>query len=246
MRYRALVAYDGTEFAGWQSQAGNQRTVQETLSAALATVLRQPVTPWAAGRTDAGVHASGQVVAFDVASELRDVSRLQYSINGVLPDDVTLWQLALATPDFDPRRHACRRAYRYRIWNDSHRPPFERRTSWHVATPLDVDAMCQAASALVGEHDFSSFQGADKIERPSVRRVERSDFISDGPLLTYWVEANAFVRHMVRNIVGQLVEVGLGACTAQHIETVLAARDRRCAAPPAPPEGLFLEWVRYK
>ena len=246
MRYRALVAYDGTDFAGWQSQAGNQRTVQETLAAALSQVLREPVTPLAAGRTDAGVHARGQVVAFDVARQLPDPARVQHSINCVLPEDVALRELKLAEPDFDPRRHACLRVYRYRLWNELVRPPFERRTSWHIAAPLDLEAMGEAAAAFVGEHDFTSFQGADKIERPSVRLVARSEFVAEGALVTYWVEANAFVRHMVRNFVGQLVAVGLGSCRAEEVQAILASRDRTCAAPPAPPEGLFLERVDYE
>ena len=246
MRYRALVAYDGTDFLGWQSQSGNGRTVQETLSDGFSRVLREPVIVAGAGRTDSGVHASGQVIAFDTEVAFDEIDRVQRSVNGVLPDDVSVRELAKAASDFDPRRQAVRRAYRYRIWNAPVRSPVERRTSWHVPWALDRDAMAAAARIFIGQHDFASFQGADKIPRPSVRKVERSELVSDGPLVTYWIEANAFARHMVRNIVGQLIEVGAGRCTAGDVDGILAARDRTRAAPPAPPEGLFLEWVRYE
>jgi len=246
MRYRARVAYDGTDFHGWQSQGGRGRTVQESLSSALSTVARQPVSVVGAGRTDAGVHASGQVIAFDVEPGLGDLERVRRSVNGVLPRDVAVLDIAVAASDFDPRRSAVRRAYRYRIWNAPVRSPIERRTSWHVRWPLDSGALVEAAGLFVGEHDFASFQGADNIPRPSVRRVERSEFQCEGPLVTYWIEANAFARRMVRNIVGQLVEIGQGRSTVGELHAILAARDRERAAPPAPPQGLFLEWVRYE
>lgn len=246
MRYRAIVAYDGTDFVGWQTQQGRGRTVQETLSVAISTVVRSPVRVFGAGRTDTGVHATGQVISFDCDSDLADLEGVQRSVNGVLPEDVSVRDLAVAAADFDPRRDAVRRAYKYRIWNAPVRSPTERRTSWHVRWPLDVEAMREAAQVFVGEHDFASFQGADKIERPSVRRVDRSDVLAEGSLLTYWIEANAYARHMVRNIVGQIVEVGRGRCTVAGVGAILEARDRDRAAPPAPPQGLYLEWVRYE
>lgn len=246
MRYRAVVAYDGTDFLGWQSQSGRGRTVQETLSVAFSTVTRESVAVVGAGRTDSGVHADGQVIAFDLHGALDQLDRVERSVNGVLPADVAVRDLAPADPGFDPRRHATRRAYKYRIWNASVRWPTERRTSWHVPWRLDGEAMDAVARVFVGQHDFASFQGADKIPRPSVRRVDRSELVRDGALLTYRIEANAFARHMVRNIVGQLVEAGQGRCSVDDVRAILAARDRGLAAPPAPPEGLFLEWVRYE
>ncbi len=246
MRYRALVAYDGTDFVGWQTQRGRGRTVQETLARAFETVLRESVGIVGAGRPDTGVHATGQVIAFDTSRPLVDFATVERSVNAILDEDVAVRQLEPVTDEFDPRRHAVQRAYRYRIWNEVARSPTERRTSWHVPWPLDLDAMADAARVFVGQHDFASFQGADKIERPSVRRVDRSEVVRDGPLLTYWIEANAYARHMVRNIMGQVVEVGQGRCTVEDVRTILAARDRGRAAPPAPPQGLFLEWVRYE
>jgi tRNA pseudouridine38-40 synthase len=258
MRLRAVIEYDGTAYQGWQSQAERGATVQEAVERALAIALRAPVRVAAAGRTDAGVHARGQVIAFDVAGDpfapdaVADprgpagLDVLLRSINALLPADVALRSLAAARPDFDPRRHAILRGYRYRIWNAAVRSPFEARASWHVREPLDDRAMDAAARLLEGEHDFASFQGADSVPRPSVRRVERSRVERLGDQVTYAVEANAFARHMVRNIVGELVEIGRGKRAAESLALLLAALDRRRAAATAPAHGLCLEWVRYR
>lgn len=246
MRYRATVAYDGTEYQGWQSQAGHGPSIQETLERALSIVLREPVRVAGAGRTDAGVHARGQVMAFDVAAPIESLERAVRSMNGVLPRDIAVRDLALAADDFDPRRHAVRRSYRYRIWSSPVRSPFFDRTSWHLTDVLDVVAMARAAAALVGDHDFASFQGADHVPRPSRRNVDESAVEQEGELVTYRIVANAFVRHMVRNIVGQLVLVGRGAFPADGMSRLLESRDRTLAAATAPPQGLFLEWVRYE
>ncbi len=245
MRYRATVAYDGTDFSGWQAQGGRGRTVQETLERALSLVLRERVRVAAAGRTDAGVHAWGQVVAFDASEAIASCDALRRSLNGVLPRDVAVREVAPAPPGFDPRRDATLRGYRYRIWNAPYRSPFEERRAWQVPFALDLEAMREAAAALVGRRDFASLQGADSRPRPSIRRVELSAVERRGHLVCYRIEANSFVRHMVRNIVGQLVEVGRGRFPASGIEELLAARDRRRAAATAPPQGLVLEWVRY-
>ena len=256
MRYRAVVAYDGTAYQGWQAQPSGA-TVQQTIEAALSTVLREPVRIVAAGRTDAGVHARGQVIAFDATVELSaepvatdpvgrsSLVRALRSVNAVLPDDVVLRTLEIAAPGFDPRHDAVQRGYRYRIWNAEVRSPFERRRAWHVREPLDVDAMAAAASALVGEHDFASFQGADDVPRPSVRIVTRSELHRAGELVEYVIEANSFARHMVRNIVGLVVEIGRGRLPRSTVAELLEACDRRLAPAPAPPHGLCLEWVRY-
>jgi len=255
VRYRAVVAYDGTAYLGWQAQRAGA-TLQQTIERALSTVLREPVRVAAAGRTDAGVHARGQVIAFDAAADLdarpdaagdgrSPLERAWRSINAVLPDDVVLRTLERAVPDFDPRRDAIQRAYLYRIWNDEVRSPFELRRAWYVREPLDAPAMAAAAAVLVGEHDFASFQGADDVPRASVRRVARSDVTRAGELVTYAIEANSFARHMVRNLVGQMVEIGRGREPVASMARLLEARDRRLAAAPAPPHGLTLEWVRY-
>ena len=257
MRLRAIVAYEGTAYRGWQSQAGAGVTLQETIERALSVVTRQPIRVAGAGRTDAGVHARGQVIAFDVAgldlpADVIAAPRgrapldvLLRSVNAVLPSDVAVREIRVAAPDFDPRRHAVLRAYRYRIWNAAVRSPFESAWTWHVPPPLDDSAMAAAAAILVGEHDFASFQGADHHARASVRRVTRSAVERDGDLVCYVVEANGFARHMVRNVVAELVEIGLHRRAVVGLHALLAARDRRLAAATAPPQGLFLEWVRY-
>ena len=258
MRLRARIAYDGTDFGGWQSQSGRGETIQETLEAALSTVLRREVRVVAAGRTDAGVHAAGQVIAFDVDGApfppgavadpggLAPLDGLLRSANAVLPASIVLLDLRATRPDFSPRRDAVRRAYRYRIWNSPVRSPFEARTSWHVRERLDDRAMARGAEALVGEHDFSSFQGADNVPRTSVRRVESCEVVRDRERVEVRIVANAFVRHMVRNVVGELVEVGLGRRGPEDVARLLAARDRAMAPAPAPPSGLFLERVDYE
>lgn len=254
MRYRAIVAYDGTAYQGWQAQPSGA-TVQQTIEAALSTVLREPVRVVAAGRTDAGVHARGQVIAFDAVAVLSSepvpdapvspLARALRSVNAVLPEDVVLRTLEIADPGFDPRHDAVQRGYRYRIWNAEVRSPFERHRAWHVREVLDDGAMTDAASVLVGEHDFASFQGADDVPRPSVREVTRSELRREGEILEYVIEANSFARHMVRNIVGLLVEIGRGRLPSTVATVLLDARDRRIAPAPAPPLGLCLEWVRY-
>lgn len=245
-RYRAIVEYDGSDFAGWQSQGHRARTVQQTLADAFSVVLRESITIHGAGRTDAGVHARGQVIAFDTGAPMLDRASVQRSVNGVLPEDVSIRELGEATADFDPRRSAIERAYSYRIWNAPTRAPLERHRSWHVPFVLDLERASQAAEMVLGEHDFASFQGADSVPRSSVRRVSLSSFARQGARVEYRVQANAFVRHMVRNLVGQLVEVGLGRCSLDEFREILEARDRKRAAPPAPPQGLSMEWVRYE
>jgi tRNA pseudouridine38-40 synthase len=256
MRYRAVVAYDGTAYQGWQAQPSGA-TVQQTIEGALSTVLREPVSVVAAGRTDAGVHARGQVIAFDAAVALSaapgagdpagrsPLARTLRSVNAVLPEDVVLRTLEIADPGFDPRRDAVQRGYRYRIWNAEVRSPFERTRAWHVREPLDDPAMCEAAAHFLGAHDFASFQGADDVRRPSAREVTRSELRRDGEAVEYAIAANSFARHMVRNLVGLLVEIGRGRLPSSAAAALLEARDRRMAPSPAPPQGLCLEWVRY-
>lgn len=246
MRWRAQVAYDGSDFVGWQTQNGRGNTVQESLERVLATVLREKVRIHGSGRTDTGVHARGQVVAFDTVEAIEDLRGTVYSVNALLPDSVAMSALGPAPDAFDPRRDAVRRTYRYRIWNAEEPSPFEVRTAWHVHEALDVSAMQLAADAIVGLHDFASFQAADKIERSSVREVMVAQVVRKADLVEFEITANAFCRGMVRNLTGQLVEVGRGRVPASGMRGILAARDRGCAAAAAPPQGLFLEKVEYE
>ena len=245
MRWRAKVAYDGTDFVGWQTQSGRGRTVQEELEGCLATVLREPVRVEAAGRTDTGVHANGQVIAFDLHGAIPDVARALYSINSILPAAIRVGELREAAADFDPRRDAVRRTYRYRIWNARFSSPFEVRTSWHVREELELEGMRTAAAALPGRHDFFSFQSSDNVVRPSVRELFAATIGENRPVLEIEITANAFCRGMVRNLVGQLVEIGRGRVPVSSMAELLESRDRSRAAPAAPPQGLFLDHVEY-
>ncbi len=245
LQLRLLVEYEGTGYLGWQLQPDGP-TVQGVLEQALATALRERVRVRAAGRTDTGVHACGQVVAAPVSRVPDDLERLLKSLNALTPDDVAVRALDLVGDDFDPRRHARSRRYEYRILASRTPSAFWRRWAWHHPVPLDDGAMAAAAVALLGEHDFAAFRAADADPvRSTVRRVLASDLVREDDLLVYRIEATAFLKHMVRNIVGTLVEIGRGERPSSAMADVLAGRDRRLAGRTAPPHGLVLVAVRY-
>ena len=243
MQYKFILEYDGTNYHGWQLQP-NAVTLQGRLEAVLARLFNEPIRVRAAGRTDTGVHALGQVVSFHTPHE-RDLFRLQGSLNALLPSDMAVKQLAMTTETFNPRRDAQSRTYRYQMWNQPSRSAIWARYSWHIPIALDIPAMDRAASLLVGDHDFSSFQGSDSVEHNPVRTVLRSIVCQDENFLIYDVEARSFLRHMVRNIVGMLFDVGRGVRSVEEFAQILAARDRTQAGQTAPPQGLFLVEVRY-
>ena len=244
MQLRLTIEYEGTRYQGWQVQPGGP-TVQEVLERALATALREPVRVRGAGRTDAGVHACGQVAAVKVTHVPADLGRLRKSLNALTPDDVAVREIAVVDDAFDPRRHAQSRVYEYRILNTPAPSPFWRRHAWHVPEPLDAGAMDEAAGQLAGEHDFAAFRGADSEPvNSTVRRVLESR-VQSGPVLVYRVEATAFLKHMVRNVVGTLVQVGRGELTPASLRDLLAGRDRTLAGATAPAHGLTLVAVRY-
>jgi tRNA pseudouridine38-40 synthase len=246
MRVRAIVAYDGTSYGGFQRQA-NAPTVQQALETALAQVTQETIVIQAAGRTDAGVHAVGQVIAFDTSWRYT-VGDLQRALNAVLPTDIVLLEVDEAAPGFHPRYKARSRHYRYTVYNAPVRWPLGRLYSLHVKQPLDVAAMRQAAQALVGEHDFAAFgQPPDGRERGgvTVRQVLLAEWGGDPPWLTFDIEANAFLYRMVRSIVGTLLLVGKGKMTAEEFAEILASCDRSEAGPTCPPHGLCLIEVKY-
>jgi tRNA pseudouridine38-40 synthase len=243
MRVRGVVAYDGTDYGGFQRQA-NALTIQEVLEMALAQVTQETVTVLAAGRTDAGVHATGQVVAFDTAWR-HGLDDLWRALNAVLPADIAFLQIGEAASDFHPRYDACSRRYRYTVYNAPVRWPLSLRYTLHVAVPLDVAAMGQAVRLLVGEHDFAAFGQAPKQGKATVRRVLAAEWGGDSPRLDFDIEANAFLYRMVRSIVGTLLRVGRGEMTVGEFAAVLASRDRSQAGPTVPPHGLCLVEVKY-
>ncbi len=254
MQARLLVAYDGAGFRGFAPNPGT-RTVLGVLTDAVTTVTRIPFEPTGAGRTDAGVHAWGQVVSGDLP-EGTDLTDLQRRVNKLTGGEVVIREVAWADADFDARFSATSRTYRYHVWNDPVPHPLAGRTSWHVARPLALWAMQAAGDPLVGEHDFSSFCRAPKVSpkvseaqpAPSlVRRVRsvRWRRLGDTPMLRFEITATSFCHQMVRSIVGTMVDVGLGKRTPGEITAVLRARDRAAAPTVAPPHGLVLWEVGY-
>jgi tRNA pseudouridine38-40 synthase len=238
LRYRATVEYDGTDFAGFQVQPG-ARTVQGALEAALATLsggVRQPVD--GAGRTDAGVHATGQVIAFSYAGRL-PAARLTEALNGLLPPDVAVRDLRPAARGFHPRYAARYREYRYTVWNGP-RSPLRERTALRVRSHLDEAAMARAATAFEGRHDFSAFGGADP---QPVRNVQRVRVRRDGHQVTIDVRADAFLRGMVRRMVAALLAVGAGKIDETAVVAALAARRPALDGVTAPAKGLCLRHV---
>lgn len=243
-QYRILLEYDGTEYHGWQLQP-EVRTLQGVLETALATALRHPARVAAAGRTDAGVHAMGQVVTFR-SEQAVDPGVLRRTLNALTPPDMSVREIALAADGFDARRDATFRVYEYRLWTQPWRSAFWHRFTWHVPRALDLRAMRLAASMVAGEHDFSAFRASDCDSESPVRRVFHSGFTEAEGLCVYRIEANAFLKHMVRAIVGTLVEVGTERRDADAMAEILASRDRSHAGQTAPPQGLVLVAVRYE
>lgn len=245
LQLRLLIDYDGTRYVGWQLQP-NGPSVQAEIERGLATLLREPVRVRAAGRTDAGVHAIGQVVSVPVTRVPADLGRLLRSLNGITPDDIAITDITVVDDAFDPRRHARSRRYEYRLWCAPAASPFMRRYAWHILAPLDVEAMQTAATMLLGTHDMKGFQGANADPtKTTIRTVEVSTFVPDGVALVYGIESRAFLTHMVRNIVGTLVEIGRGERPVASITDILESGDRTRAGVMAPPHGLTLVAVRY-
>jgi len=240
--FRATVAYDGTDFLGFQWQSAG-RTVQGTLEAALLQVTQSASRVVGSGRTDSGVHAQGQVIAFH-ATWRHSLADLQRALNAVLPADVVLWDLYPAPADWHPRFSALWRHYRYTVLNQLLRSPLDRRYVHQVAGPLDLAAMQAAAALLVGEHDFAGY-GQPTQGDSTVREVFDARWHMDGPRFTFDVVANAFLRGMVRRLVGTLLYVGGGVWPVERVAEILASRDRAQAAPLAPACGLCLMHVEY-
>lgn len=243
---RLDLAYEGAGYSGFGLQPG-RRTVQGVLESALAELLGEATRVTAAGRTDAGVHARGQVVSFRTGARL-PAPAVARALAARLPEDVIAGPSREAEPGFDARRSARRRHYRYAIWRGERPSLCWRRYSLHLPGRLDLAAMEEAAGALVGRHDFASFVGhaaRDPAERSTVRTLERATWRRNGDLLRFECSADAFARHMVRNLVGTLLCVGRGRMRPDDLPEIIARRDRRAAGPTAPPHGLTLMRVDY-
>lgn len=239
--YRLDLAYDGSGFRGYARQKG-LRTVQGSLESALSTYLKTSVETSVAGRTDAGVHALGQVASFNCDDEVA-VERMQRGLNGILGPEVSIRAVSRVPDGFDARFSATWRRYRYLIDTGSAPNPLTRSFVWHAGRALDLSAMRTAASAFLGEHDFSSF--CKSVEgRSNARRLDELSIVDDD-LLQFWFQANAFCHQMVRSIVGYLYDVGRGFSDGGLVEEVIASRDRASVATVAPPHGLTLWSVGY-
>ncbi|HWP59358.1 MAG TPA: tRNA pseudouridine(38-40) synthase TruA [Candidatus Acidoferrales bacterium] len=244
MNVKLTLEYDGTDYYGWQIQP-DRATVQEAVERALAQILGAPVRVCGAGRTDAGVHALGQTAHFECAKPV-DLKRLQKGLNALLRPAIVVKAAEAASGTFDARRDALSRVYQYRIWNCPWPSAFYARYSWHVHQALDWTAMAEAARAIIGEHDFSSFRAAGCDASHAVRKVCASSVRRERDFIVYEIEASAFLRHMVRNIVGTLVLVGRGELSVAGFSDILKLRDRSRAGPTAPARGLFLVEVKYE
>jgi tRNA pseudouridine38-40 synthase len=241
---RLTLRYDGTDFSGWQTQPG-RRTVQETLESAIAAITQEPrVRANASGRTDAGVHALGQVANVYTATRL-SCDALRKAVNAKLPPDVVVREVAEAPQSFCANKDAERKRYRYVIQDGRVADPFLRRYAWHVRTALDMPAMRRASTCLLGRHDFRCFETEWPNRLTSVRTVTDLTVERRDETIRIEVEADGFLYNMVRAITGTLVQVGRGHWPESEVGEVLRAMDRRRAGPTAPPEGLFLLRVTY-
>ncbi|NWF67791.1 MAG: tRNA pseudouridine(38-40) synthase TruA [Chloroflexi bacterium] len=248
MRYRATLAYDGSAFEGFQRQAEGTPTIQAAVEHALQQVTQQVVTVVGAGRTDSGVHASGQVIAFDVTWKHTPGDLLR-ALNARLPPEIALQDIAEAAPDFHPRFSALARRYRYSVVCAQERQPLWLTRAWHIQKQPDVRRMNDAARLLIGTHDFAAFGKAPDEDGHTVREIMASQWYiapyQDTEVYEYRVKANAFLQHMVRRLVGAMIDLGCGKITLWQFEDAFRRADPTALKTSAPPQGLILEAVFY-
>jgi tRNA pseudouridine38-40 synthase len=240
---KLTLEYDGSGYAGWQLQA-DRPTVQGALEAALSRVTDGPVRTIASGRTDAGVHAFGQVVNFTTASTIDNTSLVR-GVNSLLPEDIAVLEAGDVPMDFHARYKAVSKTYRYIILNRDKPSAFYRSYAWHLSCPLDLKAMACAMTFLEGKKDFSSFRAVSSSHRNPVRNIIRTQVRRKGDFILLEFEAESFLQHMVRIMVGTLVEAGRGKIKPEELKGILQARDRSAAGPTATARGLYLVKVEY-
>jgi tRNA pseudouridine38-40 synthase len=258
-RFKLTIAYRGTAYHGWQSQPAMETytgappppgegipTIQGALVKALMTVLRHPVSVVGSSRTDAGVHAKGQIAHFDTELVQIPSDGLRRALNAKLPGDILVRRIEPVPNSFDAIYSTIRKRYQYFIWNAPNRPVFFNDLAWHRWHKLDVSAMSAAAALLVGEHDFASFARPGHGRINTVRTVYGCEVTARASHVVIGVEGSGFLWNMIRIIVGTLVQVGIGHYKPEEISTMLAARDRQAAGPTAPPHGLYLQWIKTK
>ncbi len=241
--YKLTIEYDGTAYAGWQRQP-NQPTVQLALEEALFQITQTPTHAVASGRTDAGVHAIGQVVSFQ-SDKILPPQQWTHSLNGVLPKDICIHHTEQMDDAFHARYRAKQKTYEYRIHNDPIRPVLNRLRMWHIPKPLHLGSIKEATTYLEGQHNFSSFEGSPTDNQNPLCHLKTVKVHDETPLIRITFQANRFLKQMIRALVGTLVEVGHGKRSSHDMHTILEAQDRRAAGKTAPPHGLYLLYVNY-
>jgi tRNA pseudouridine38-40 synthase len=244
---KLTLAYDGTEFAGWQIQP-DLPTIQGALASSLGRIIGEKVLPQASGRTDAGVHALAQIASFETDSVI-PAGNLLIALNDILPAAIRVLAAEEVAPDFHPRKSAQAKIYRYRIYREAICPPFLARYAWHYPYPLNEDAMREAASQIEGQHDFTSFVAVDREreqeETSNIRVVFSSQWRREASELVYEVRGNGFLHHMVRNLVGTFLRVGKATLMPGDIAAIIDSKKRSAAGATAPARGLYLVRVEY-
>lgn len=241
---KLTLEYDGKNYLGWQVQPKGA-TVQGTIEEQLSRLTGETIRLISSGRTDAGVHALGQVAHFKTQHRM-DCPTFQRALNSLLPPDILVLKVEEVELDFHARKHCKSKVYEYRILNRNLRSVFLREHAWHIPQPLDLDEMRKATQRLIGEHDFSSFRSVGTPTRTAIRKILRAEWKrSRAGVLTLEIEATGFLKQMVRAMVGTLVEVGRKKVTSEDVGHILESRDRTAAGPTAPAHGLFLKEVKY-
>lgn len=243
MRVKLVVAYEGTNYCGWQIQP-NGITIEQVLNETLSSLLGEEITVTGASRTDAGVHSLGNVAVFETHTKM-PAEKISFALNQRLPEDIVVQESCQVPEDFHPRFSKSRKTYEYRILNCRFRQPLERRTSYFYHYPLEVSAMQKAAAYLVGEHDFTSFASVHAQTNTYVRTIYALDVMREGDMIRIRVQGNGFLYNMVRIIAGTLIQVGAGIKKPEDMESILAGKDRELAGPTAPAHGLTMIGLEY-
>jgi len=241
---KLLIEYDGTNYLGWQVQPKGP-TIQGVLEEKIGLLTGEPIRLIGSGRTDSGVHALGQVAHFKTQSQM-EISTIQRALNSLLPSDIVIQKVEEVDEGFHARKHSKSKIYEYRILNRDIRSAFYCGYVWHIPQKLNLTEMRKATQSLIGEHDFSAFRTVGSPTRTTIRRVDRAEWKRGREgLIRFEIEANGFLKQMVRSIIGTLVEIGRGKMKAEDLWKILNSKDRKEAGPTAPAQGLFLKEVKY-
>lgn len=241
---RLTIRYDGTKYNGWQRQGNTEKTIQGKLEQLLSKMTGEDIEIFGSGRTDAGVHALGQVANFHTSCSMT-IQEMESYIQQYLPKDIAVTEVKEASPRFHSRLQAIKKQYEYRIYRGLENPVFERKYCWHIQESLNIDNMRKASQFLEGEHDFKSFCGNKKMKKSTIRKIESIEIIEDGNWLILRYMGNGFLMNMVRILTGTLIEVGQGVKRPEEMPEILQGKSRELAGMMAPAQGLFLVKVWY-